>query len=78
MDCSALNSRSVVGRVLALLDNRMLELIGLEVGDFSISHPFQILQRQLCVGLHKGVWPHSEKEMRRLFERIGGFRGFME
>ena len=51
----AMNSRGIAGGVLVFWDNRVLQLIGLEVGNFSISCKFKNYEDEFCwifTGVH--------------------------
>lgn len=43
-----MNSRGAVGRVLVFWDNRVLQLVGMEVGKFLISCRFKNYEDDFC------------------------------
>lgn len=71
-----MNSRGAVGRVLVFWDNRVLQLVGMEVGKFSISCRFKNYEDDFC-WIFTGVYsPMLRGEREGFWESWGQLRAF--
>ena len=70
-----MNARGVVGGVVVFWDNRVLELVGMEVGLFSISCRFKNCEDGF-VWIFSGIYGPTMKRFREFFwEELGAIRG---
>ena len=61
LEWGALNASGTVGEVVVFWDNRVLELMGMEVGLFSISCRFKNVEDGFRWTFFKSVWSYFEK-----------------
>ena len=66
LECGALNARGVAGGVVFSWDNRVLELVGMEVGLFSISCWFKNCENGF-VWIFSGVYGPTMKKYIEIF-----------
>lgn len=66
------------GGVLVFWDNHMLELVGLEIGAFSMSYRFKNCDDNF-VWVFIGVYnPTARRNREGLWAELGAIKGFME
>lgn len=75
MEWGALNLWGSVGGILVFWDSRVLELIGMEIGAFSISCLFKNCEDGFC-WVFTGVYGPLDRRAREVFwEELGAVRG---
>ena len=75
LEWGALNSRGMAWGVLVFWDSRVLELTGMEIGDFSVSCRFKNVENGFC-WVFTGVYDPSVGRLREDFwEELGTIRG---
>ena len=78
LDWGTLDAHGSAGGLLICWDNRTLEVIEMEVGNFSISYRLRNMEDGL-VWMFTGVYgPFSREEREWMWEEIGAIRGIWE
>ena len=75
LEWGALDSRGMAGGVLVFWDTRVLELIEMEIGNFSVSYQFKNVEDGFC-WVFTGVYGPAVGRFREDFwEELGTIRG---
>ena len=68
LECGAMNSKGARGRGGGFWDNRVLQMVEMEVGKYSVSCRFKNCEEWFLLDFHKIVWTNCEVVKRRFFE----------